>query len=91
MKLTLAVLTNSIKLSSPFPLGDGDLFMSPVGQFFYKCFVNKDNAVSGIDFSQPINEIRKEIKEHFKSEYKDFYNKEIILIKAGTFSARRSS
>ena len=78
MKLTLAVLTNSIKLSSPFPLGDGDLLMSPVGQLFYKCFVNKDDAVFGIDFSQTINEIRKEIKKHFKSEYKDFYNKEII-------------
>ncbi|HEV3326790.1 MAG TPA: serine hydrolase domain-containing protein, partial [Puia sp.] len=37
-KLTLVVLTNTDKLSQPFPLGDGDLFMSPVGQLFYKYY-----------------------------------------------------
>src|SRR6202012_2205733 len=40
LKLTLAVLCNTDKLSQPFPLGDGDLFTSPVGQLFYRCFVN---------------------------------------------------
>ena len=78
MHLTLAVLTNSVNLSSPFPLGDGDLFMSPVGQLFYKCIVNKDPALSDIHFSQPINEIKREIAKNFTEGYRDFYNKEII-------------
>ena len=30
--LTMAVMANTDKLSQPFPLGDGDLFTSPVGQ-----------------------------------------------------------
>lgn len=76
MKLTFVVLANSIKLSSPFPLGDGDLFCSPVGQLFYKCFINKN--LYGIDFSHNIKIIREEIAKGFKIEYKDFYNKEII-------------
>ncbi|HLI92423.1 MAG TPA: serine hydrolase domain-containing protein, partial [Puia sp.] len=38
-KLTVAVLANTDKLSAPFPLGDGDLFMSPVGQLVYRCFI----------------------------------------------------
>jgi hypothetical protein len=39
LNLTMAVLCNTDQLSVPFPLGDGDLFMSPVGQLFYKCFI----------------------------------------------------
>jgi hypothetical protein len=40
LKLVLAVLCNTDKLSQPFPLGDGDLFTSPVGQWFYKCLIS---------------------------------------------------
>lgn len=78
MHLTLTALTNSVNLSSPFPLGDGDLFMSPVGQLFYKYFVNKDVSLSGIDFSQPANEVKKKITKSFTNSYSDFYNKEMI-------------
>jgi CubicO group peptidase (beta-lactamase class C family) len=39
-KLTIVVLANTDKLSTPFPLGDGDLFMSPVGQLIYTVFIN---------------------------------------------------
>lgn len=46
LQLTVAVLCNTDKLSQPFPLGDGDLFMSPVGQLVYRCFVDKLNADS---------------------------------------------
>lgn len=38
--LSLVVLCNTDKLSQPFPLGDGDLFMSPVASLFYHCFIN---------------------------------------------------
>jgi len=34
-KLTVVVLANTDKLSTPFPLGDGDLLMSPVGLLIY--------------------------------------------------------
>jgi len=44
LHLTMVVLCNTDKLSTPFPLGDGDLFMSPVGQLFYHCFVLKGKA-----------------------------------------------
>ncbi|UPK68340.1 serine hydrolase domain-containing protein [Chitinophaga filiformis] len=39
LRLTLAVTCNTDKLSQPFQLGDGDLFMSPVAQLFYHCFI----------------------------------------------------
>ncbi len=60
MQLTLAVLTNCVNPSSPFPLGNGDVFTSPVGELFYKWFVNEDKALSGIDFSGTTNEIQKQ-------------------------------
>jgi len=41
LHLTMAVLANTDGMSTPFPLGDGDLFMSPVAQLFYRCFVLK--------------------------------------------------
>ncbi|WP_165806686.1 serine hydrolase domain-containing protein [Chitinophaga parva] len=41
-ELTLVVLCNTDKLSQPFPLGDGDLLMSPVGQLFYRSFIRQD-------------------------------------------------
>jgi CubicO group peptidase (beta-lactamase class C family) len=34
-KLTVVVLANTDKLSTPFPMGDGDLLMSPVGILIY--------------------------------------------------------
>ncbi|HCN50273.1 MAG TPA: hypothetical protein DIT10_14500 [Chryseobacterium sp.] len=41
LDLTLAVLCNTDKLSQPFPLGDGDLMVSPLASLFYHCFINK--------------------------------------------------
>jgi CubicO group peptidase (beta-lactamase class C family) len=41
-KLTVVVLANTDKLSSPFPLGDGDLMMSPIGQLIYVNLINLD-------------------------------------------------
>lgn len=40
LNFTLVVLGNTDKLSQPFPLGDGDLFMSPIASLFYHCFIN---------------------------------------------------
>jgi CubicO group peptidase (beta-lactamase class C family) len=39
---TMVVLTNFVEMSQPFQLGDGDLFMSPVGQLFYKYCIGDD-------------------------------------------------
>ncbi|BAP31398.1 protein flp [Chryseobacterium sp. StRB126] len=41
-KLTLAVICNTDRLSQPFPLGDGDLMMSPVGSLFYHFFIDEN-------------------------------------------------
>ncbi|MCL8537897.1 beta-lactamase family protein [Chryseobacterium gallinarum] len=41
LQLTLVVLCNTDKLSQPFPLADGDLFMSPVASLFYHHFIDK--------------------------------------------------
>jgi CubicO group peptidase (beta-lactamase class C family) len=41
-KLTVVVLANTDKLSSPFPLGDGDLFTSPIGQLIYVNFIDRN-------------------------------------------------
>lgn len=38
-KLTLIVTSNSDRLSAPFPLGDGDMFSSPVVQLLYKYYI----------------------------------------------------
>jgi CubicO group peptidase (beta-lactamase class C family) len=43
-KLTVVVLANTSMLSSPFPLGDGDLFTSPVGQLIYADFIDPKSA-----------------------------------------------
>lgn len=45
LQLTLAVLCNTDTLSRPFPLGDGDLMMSPVAGLLYHCFINKGKDV----------------------------------------------
>lgn len=77
-QLTLVVLTNTVNLSQPFPLGDGDIFMSPVGQLFYKYFINEDKAFSIVDYDLPILEIRNKLMADGKTRYKEFYNKELI-------------
>lgn len=38
-KLTLVVTANSERLSSPFPLGDGDIYSSPVAHLLYRYFL----------------------------------------------------
>ena len=77
-KLTLVVLTNIDKLSQPFPLGDGDLFTSPVGQLFYKCFIDTAKSFRVIDFSQPVAAIATTITTDRMDGHTEFYNKEII-------------
>lgn len=42
LRLTLVVMCNTDELSQPFPLGDGDLMMSPVGTLFYHFFIDGD-------------------------------------------------
>ena len=75
--LTLAVITNSIRLSVPFQLGDGDLFMSPVGQLLFKYIVNHDTDFKAIDYRLPVNVIEPKITRDDK--YREFYNKEMIV------------
>jgi CubicO group peptidase (beta-lactamase class C family) len=41
-KLTVVVLANTEMLSTPFPLGDGDLMTSPVGQLIYMDFIGRE-------------------------------------------------
>jgi CubicO group peptidase (beta-lactamase class C family) len=78
MALTLVVLTNSISLSQPFPLGDGDLFSSPVGQLFYKYLINQDAGLARIDYQVPMSVIKKKLISAARSPYKDFYNRELV-------------
>jgi CubicO group peptidase (beta-lactamase class C family) len=76
LKMTMVVLTNIDKLSQPFPLADGDLLMSPVGQLLYKYCINKDSSFLRLDYHLPAQTIRKKLNT--ASPYKDFYNKELI-------------
>ena len=77
--LTLAVTANTDKLSQPFPLGDGDPFMSPIIELFYRNFVNQDKSLKPIDYDQPISELKKEFVQLRNNSFKDFYNREIIV------------
>jgi CubicO group peptidase (beta-lactamase class C family) len=76
--LTLIVLTNTDKLSQPFPLGDGDMLTSPVGQLLYKYFINQDNGLTRMDYSLPMEKIREQFVASGQSPYRDFYNRELI-------------
>jgi len=78
-KLTLVVLTNTDKLSQPFPLGDGDLFMSPVGQLLYKYYINKDPGFFVMDYGLPVASIRKKLLSVRRSADMDFYNRELVV------------
>ncbi|RFM32579.1 serine hydrolase domain-containing protein [Chitinophaga silvisoli] len=94
LKLTMVVLTNIDKLSQPFPLADGDLFMSPVGQLFYKYCINKDRDFIRLDYHLPVQTIRKSLTTA-NSTYKDFYSKELVtqatmaLLNGDTIRARQ--
>lgn len=93
LKMTLVVLTNIDKLSQPFPLGDGDLFMSPVGQLFYKYCINQDSSLLRIDYHLPAQTISANLKT--TDPYKEFYNKELItqatmsLVSGDTIKAKQ--
>jgi CubicO group peptidase (beta-lactamase class C family) len=76
--LTMVVLANTDKLSQPFPLGDGDLFTSPVGQLFYKYYVTEDSRLTIVDYYKPIGLIREKLTRSRQGPYKDFYNKELV-------------
>jgi CubicO group peptidase (beta-lactamase class C family) len=92
-KLTLVVLANTDKLSQPFPLGDGDIFTSPVAQLLYKYYISLNSGFVAVDYTLPIGMIRKKIKADKQSPYKDFYNKELVtqaamfLIRGDTLKA----
>lgn len=94
-KLTLVILTNTNRLSTPFPLGDGDLFSSPIGQLFYKLFINDNKSLAIVDYNFPISEIRKTLIKLDTSTFREFYNKEIIaqatmnIIKGDTIKAKK--
>jgi CubicO group peptidase (beta-lactamase class C family) len=93
LKMSMMVLTNIDKLSQPFPLGDGDLFTSPVGQLLYKEYINRDSNLLRIDYHLPANTIREQLQT--TSPYKDFYNKELItqatmcLVSGDTIKAKQ--
>jgi hypothetical protein len=74
-KLTLVVLANSDKLSVPFPMGDGDLLMSPVGQLLYKTFV--DSRLPVVDYQLPAAALAKQLGA--KNGDRDFYSRELII------------
>lgn len=76
LKMTLVVLTNIDKLSQPFPMADGDLFMSPVAQLFYKYCINKDPNLLLLNYHNPSQVILEKLKT--ADPYKEFHNKELI-------------
>jgi CubicO group peptidase (beta-lactamase class C family) len=76
--LTLVVLANTDRLSQPFPLGDGDLFTSPVGQLFYKYYLSEGHRLAIVDYHLPIGAIRKKLTASKQDPFKDFYNKELV-------------
>jgi hypothetical protein len=93
-KLTLVVLTNTDKLSQPFPLGDGDVFTSPIAQLFYRHYISKLKSFKAIDYGGSIAAIRNTLAREHGGDYKEFYNKELISqasinnIKGDTAKAR---
>lgn len=93
LKMTMVVLTNIDKLSQPFPLADGDLFLSPIGQLLYKYCISQDSNLLRIDYHLPAQTIRKKLAKD--SLYKDFYSKELVtqatmaLIHGDTIKAKQ--
>jgi len=77
-KITLVVLANTDKLSQPFPLGDGDLFTSPVGQLFYKYCINEDSMLTLVDYRRPMAAIRHQLTASEESSWKDFLPMDVI-------------
>lgn len=82
-KLTFVALANCDMLSTSapflsFPLGDGDFLTSPVGQLFYKYFMNDNGAVKMINYAGPANELKSIFADHAHDSYQDFYNREMI-------------
>lgn len=78
LKLSFVVLANTDKLSQPFPLGDGDLFTSPLCQLLYKYCLKVDNQFIRIDYHLPLKTIEGQLTLASRSADKDFYNKELI-------------
>jgi CubicO group peptidase (beta-lactamase class C family) len=76
--LTLVVLANTDKLSQPFPLGDGDVLTSPVGQLFYKYFINEDPNLRVVDYNKPVSELQEALSAAKTKDVAGFYNKELI-------------
>ncbi|HVI44237.1 MAG TPA: serine hydrolase domain-containing protein [Chitinophaga sp.] len=77
-KLTLAVLTNSINLSQPFPLGEGDLLLSPVAQLFWEYFIDNDTTAATYYPDRTVTDIEKEISPRTSPEDLALINRKII-------------
>jgi len=82
-KLAFVALANCDMLSTSapflsFPLGDGDFLTSPVGQLFYKYFMNDCGAVKMINYAEPTAELKTFFANHAHDNYKDFYSREMI-------------
>ena len=77
-KLTFVVLANTDKLSQPFPLGDGDIFTSPLGQLFYRYFINDGKTLYAINYRDPLPVLQTVFSQPGFTAFNDFYNKEII-------------
>jgi CubicO group peptidase (beta-lactamase class C family) len=77
-KLTFVVLANTEMLSQPFPLGDGDLFTSPLGQLFFKYFINTGKDFQLIDYNRSLESLQDVFSNIAGNSEKDFYNKEIV-------------
>jgi len=77
-QLTFVVLANTDKLSQPFPLGDGDLFTSPLGQLLYKYVLNADAGFAAVNYHRPVAAIEAELAAAGPGPHRAFYNRELI-------------
>jgi CubicO group peptidase (beta-lactamase class C family) len=77
-QLTLVVLANTDQLSQPFPLGDGDLFTSPVGQLLYKYWLNEDPAFKPVNYQLALPQLRTQLTSLQEEPHRAFVAKELI-------------
>lgn len=71
-------MANTDKLSQPFPMGDGDLMMSPVAQLFYRFYIPKKSEVQAIDYNASFRALSSKLRGVKDSVVSAFYKREII-------------
>ncbi|GAB3166174.1 hypothetical protein GCM10027291_11180 [Telluribacter humicola] len=76
-QVTLVVLANSDRLSQPFPIGDGDLFTSPVSQLLYKYWLNEDSGFKPVNYRLPVDQLQAQLTSPQNEPHRTFYAKEI--------------